>query len=146
MILIATIDNNTNNFPISEAATVVDYIESTIDMNLKKCKLIVDDIFTNELDIIFPTPDVNSKTRYVYIEIDIVAPLFLSNSDDNNIVEVCDYIVKGAKEFKTLTGFKIDRYKHEKHNRRCSFYFNDQSVIPKTLLKDIHNSITIVTL
>lgn len=138
MILIATIDNNTSNFPISEAATVVDYIESTIDMNLKKCKLIVDDIFTNELDIIFPTPDVNSKTRYVYIEIDI--------SDDNNIVDVCDYIVKGAKEFKTLTGFKIDRYKHEKHNRRCSFYFNDQSVIPKTLLKDIHNSITIVTL
>lgn len=138
MILIATIDNNTNNFPISEAATVVDYIESTIDMNLKKCKLIVDDIFTNELDIIFPTPDVNSKTRYVYIEIDI--------SDDNNIADVCDYIVKGAKEFKTLTGFKIDRYKHEKHNRRCSFYFNDQSVIPKTLLKDIHNSITIVTL
>lgn len=138
MILIATIDNNTDNFPISEATTVVDYIESTIDMNLKKCKLIVDDIFTNELDIIFPIPDVNSKTRYVYIEIDI--------SDDNNIVEVCDYIVKGAKEFKTLTGFKIDRYKHEKHNRRCSFYFNDQSVIPKTLLKDIHNSITIVTL
>lgn len=138
MILIATIDNNTSNFPISEAATVVDYIESTIDMNLKKCKLIVDDIFTNELDIIFPTPDVNSKTRYVYIEIDI--------SDDNNIVDVCDYIVKGAKEFKTLAGFKIDRYKHEKHNRRCSFYFNDQSVIPKTLLKDIHNSITIVTL
>ena len=138
MILIATIDNNTDNFPISEATAVVDYIESTINMNLKECKLIVDDIFTNELDIIFPTPDVNSKTRYVYIEIDI--------SDDNNIVDVCDYIVKGAKEFKTLTGFKIDRYKYEKHNRRCSFYFNDQSVIPKTLLKDIHNSITIVTL
>lgn len=138
MILIASIDNSTDNFPISEALTVVEYIKGTIDMNLKDCKLILDDDFTNELDIVFPTPDVNSKCRYVYIEIGIY-------DDSSDVDDVCEYIVKNAKAFKTLEGFKINRYKDEKHNRRCSFYFNDQSVIPDRLLENIHNSITIVT-
>lgn len=130
MRLIACLDNSTDNFPFSEVATVVEYIEETLKPYVNICKVIVDDHYTRKLDTIFKYID--DKTRYVYIDIDTPPSI-----QEDEVEVMVEYIIKSCRKFNTLTGFKVDRYKDEKHNRRCNFYFNHQEDIPESLIEDL---------